>query len=266
MNNFNLISKQKSQSDNAAPSLIEIPSPNGQKNSILTLNKNGDSAKPSVKEAASTISLGRKKPNQQTPAEIVSEVAEKKINQNNSNVYVQCQFLLQDESCTCLEAPVSKQINLTPDELEEFLAFAEEIEQRRRKQEKEQQEKRSWAIAKKICAQPGGTQFFSEHSIACLSNSEGCEEWCQNLTVIKPDGNAEEISQPLNFYNPQHSWLLENWLSQQAVAWTVKRYCPNPEQVLYQVSFGFPDQTFLEAEGPSREGSILAVAEDLLEE
>ena len=82
--------------------------------------------------------------------------------------------------------------------------------------------------------------------------------------LAEQNQEAQEICQKLNFYNPQHSWILESWLSQQASSWMVKRYSPNADQILYQVSFGFPDQTFLEAEGPSREGSIVAVAEDLL--
>lgn len=232
MNNLNLLSKSQT------PSLIELPTP--------VINKANN------KTQVTTVSVQKK----QTPAEIVSEVSKP------LEVLIQCQFNIRDESRQYLENPISRQISLNPEELEELLVFASEIEQKRRKQEKDQQEKRSWVIAKKINNCKNGKEFLNEHSIAC--NAEN-NEWSQNLLIVKDENNQEEIGQALNFYMPQHSWILESWLSQQASSWTVRRYCPN-EQIIYQVSFGFPDQTFLEAEGPSREGAILAIAEDLLED
>lgn len=227
------------------------------------LNKTQNTNSPLVVElpipakTTNNITINRKA---QTPAQIVSEASEQLPNKEKAAVLISCQLTIKDESRNYLENPISKQISLNPEELEELLVFAEEIEEKRRKQEKAKQEGRSWKIAKKIAACQGGKEFLNEHS---LSNNQ--EEWSQNLLIVKDENNQEEISQPLNFYLPQHSWILEAWLSQQASSWTVRRYCPNG-QIIYQVSFGFPDQTFLEAEGPSREGAILAIAEDLLED
>ncbi len=269
MNNFNLITKAKtppigSAGNNNAPAnpaLIEFHIPAAAQKAVAVADKRSTpSEKPAQKETPSTVSFGRKRISNQESVETVTEQRQKA---NNS--FLHCQFLIEDPEANYIDGPIAKQISLDGEEFEELLAFIEVVEKRRRKQEKEQQEKRSWAIAKKIYQQESGKEFLSDNSISCSANNEtGLEEWHQGITITKHDG-IEEVNQPLNFYNPQHSWLLESWLSQQAVSWTVRRYCPSPEQIIYQVSFGFPDQTFLEAEGPSREGSILAVAEDLLD-
>jgi hypothetical protein len=271
MNGLNLM-KSKPSNDQS-PALIELPMPNANianasQRAATVIERKFVNVQ--QKDTPPTLSFGRKKPQQaeaqvqQTPAEIISEVADKRI--QDSNCCVQCHLVLQDESNNYLDTPISKQTTLNAEELEELLVFIEGVESRRKKQEKEQQERRSWAIAKQICAQPGGNEFLQEHSINCQNTEGSQEEWYQCITLVKPEGDSEEVQQALNFYNPQHSWILESWLSQQAVSWTVRRYSPNAEQIIYQVSFGFPDQTFLEAEGPSREGAILAVAEDLLED
>lgn len=248
------------------PALIDLAIPSNNR-SIKPIEKKIITEKAAPKETPSTLSLGRKKINSRESnlmVQATNEESSKVVNKQNNNTFIQCQFKFEDESKSYLEVPFNKTVNLAPEELEEILLFIEDVEQKRKKQEKEQQEKRSWAIIQKIASQSEGQQFLEEHCISNVVDEETKqEEWVQSIVVMKADGEAEEISQPLNFYNPQHSWILENWLSKQAVSWMVKRYSSNNDQVIYQVSFGFPDQTFLEAEGPSREGSILAVAEDL---
>ncbi len=201
----------------------------------------------------------------QTPAQIISQLSSVQA-ENSSKILINCKLELNDTSSNYLEDTVNKQFQLSPEELEELLLFVEQVELKRRKEEKSKQENRSWAIAKKIYEQAGGDEFLTENAIICSVNDKNQEEWHQTILINQSEENqeAQEICQKLNFYNPQHSWILESWLSQQASSWMVKRYSPNADQILYQVSFGFPDQTFLEAEGPSREGSIVAVAEDLL--
>ncbi len=201
----------------------------------------------------------------QTPAQIISEFATSP--ETSSKLLINCKLELKDSSNNYLEDTLNKQFQLSPEELEELLLFVEQVEIRRNKEEKSKQEKRSWEIAKRISAQDKGNEFLTGNAIICSLNDKNQEEeWNQTIFInqLDQDQEAQEICQKLNFYNPQHSWILESWLSQQASSWMVKRYSPNADQILYQVSFGFPDQTFLEAEGPSREGAIVAVAEDLL--
>jgi hypothetical protein len=203
----------------------------------------------------------------QTPAQIISQLSSSMPEDNSNKVLISCKLELNDNTNNYLEDTVNKQFQLSADELEELLLFVEQVELKRGKEEKSKQEKRSSAIAKKIYGQAGGDEFLTENAIICSVNDKNQEEeWHQTIFINQSEQNqeAQEICQKLNFYNPQHSWILESWLSQQASSWMVKRYSPNADQILYQVSFGFPDQTFLEAEGPSREGSIVAVAEDLL--
>lgn len=267
MNNFNFTSKQKINNETAnspvavqTPSMIDLAmSPKG----IKVAEKRSEVKVP-PKDTAVTIPFGRKKKvASQTPAEIISEASQKPYAQSS---FIQCQIKINDETQQYLEAPIVRQISLAPNELEELLQFAETIEQKRKQQEKELQESRSWQIAQKIFSQPGGAQYLEENNLVFANNEEtSLQEWYQSLTIVKADEEAEEVSQPLNFFNPQHSWILENWLSQQSVSWTVRRYNQNSDQIVYQVSYGFPDQTFLDAEGPSREGAIMAVAEDLME-
>ncbi len=201
----------------------------------------------------------------QTPAQIISQFSSMP-DDNSNKVLINCKLELNDNTNNYLEDTVNKQFQLSPEELEELLLFVEQVELKRRKEEKSKQENRSGAIAKKIHGQAGGSEFLTQNAIICSVNDKNQEEWHQTIFINQSEQNqeAQEICQKLNFYNPQHSWILESWLSQQASSWMVKRYSPNADQILYQVSFGFPDQTFLEAEGPSREGSIVAVAEDLL--
>ncbi|MDX1919808.1 MAG: hypothetical protein SFU25_03625 [Candidatus Caenarcaniphilales bacterium] len=266
MSNFNFTSKNPNE-NLASPIAIQGPTMidlAANQKAIKVVEKKNE-VRLAPKESAATVSFGRKKRNasQQTPAEIVSEASQKAYTPSE---LIQCQIKINDESQQYLETPFARQVNLAPEELEELLLFVEGVEQKRKKQEKEQQEKRSWQIAQKIFGQQGGAQFLEENNLVFANNAEtSIQEWYQSLTIMKADQEQEEVSQPLNFFNPQHSWILENWLSQQAVSWTVRRYNQNNDQIVYQVSYGFPDQTFLDAEGPSREGAIMAVAEDLME-
>ena len=273
-------SQPKIQSGPLVPSLIEVVSTSLKTNQSAkntqfqpansqTVQNQSESKKmtqTSQKESPKTIFLSRKNIaekttiSQQINQQIGKQVEESLKKDGSLENYVDCQISIQDESNTYLGNPISRQISILPDELEDLILFIEQVEERRRTQEKQGQEKRSADIAKKIASQKLGIQFLRESSIL---SDDGGETWNQIISISGQNGD-EEIAQVLNFQNPQHSWILETWLSQQAVSWTIKRYSPTPEQIIYQVSFGFPDQTFLEAEGPSREGSILAVAEDLL--
>ncbi|MDX1918275.1 MAG: hypothetical protein SFT81_03945 [Candidatus Caenarcaniphilales bacterium] len=185
--------------------------------------------------------------------------------QSSEEILVDCTISLDDESKQCLAESLTRCLKLNQDELEQLIAFLDEVELRRKKQQREKQERRSAQIARKIHATNGGGLYLSENAIVFSQTTADNEDWYQFVTIDKGNGDIEEISQTLNFFNPQHSWILENWLSQQSVSWTVRRsYNLETEQVIFQVSFGFPNQTFLEAEGPSREGAIVSIAEDLL--
>ena len=273
--------KTSDQNNSAAPTIPQTMALQGPALFDLVIPSNNRQAKPiekkiitektnaNPKENALIPSTGRKKTkdtisNYNDMTVSTNSSGKQNINRNQKNTYIQCNLSFEDESKNYLDSSFIKQVNLAPEEFEQILLFVEEVEQKRRKQEREEQERRSWAVIQKIANQAGGQEFLEEHCISQVEDEEsGQEQWVQSIMVMKAEGEAEEISQSLNFYNPQHSWILENWLSKQATSWTVKRYSSSSNQVIYQVSFGFPDQTFLEAEGPNREGAILAVAEDL---
>jgi hypothetical protein len=259
-----------------SPSMIDLSispknSPRNGVQGVLEKKMERANADNSIQSVFTSNIFGRKKSNSpeaandqanaQTPAEIIQEVSQKS-NSQNTQQFIQCQIKMNDESRQYLDGPFVRQINLAPNELEELLVFIENVEYRRKQQEKAQQERRSCQIAGKIFGQKNGNDFLQSNNIFC--NPENELNWVQSLTIVKSEQEREEVSQPLNFFTPQHSWILENWLSQQALSWSVKRYNQGNDQVVYQVSYGFPDQTFLDAEGPSREGAIVAVAEDLM--
>lgn len=269
VNNFSFVKQKKvGDADNASPQtpqMIDLAtSPTSSSKPVIKVTDKKPEYKTAPIKDTSKVSLGRKnKAATQTPSEIVSEIAKQPI--SSATEFVDCQINISDITQKYIDAPIARKIQLSPDELEDLMMFVEEIEYKRHQQEKQEQEKRSWGVAQKIIEQEGGTEFLEQHNISYITSEDGeIEEWIQSLTVVKDSGESDEISQPLNFYGPQHNWILESWLSQQATSWTVRRYNQTDEQIIYQVSFGFPDQTFLEAEGPSREGAIMAVAEDLL--
>ncbi|MDJ0626270.1 MAG: hypothetical protein QNJ31_07900 [Candidatus Caenarcaniphilales bacterium] len=267
MNNFNFV-KQKSSTSNdenfqSNPQMLDLATSSDSSNGpVLKVSERKNEYKGS-ESIHKTIALGRKKKHNQTPSEIISETASKPI--LNSKDLADCEINISLPSQENIpESKSSQTIKLTSEELEDLVSFIEEIQRIRQQEEKEEQEKRSAIIAKKISVQDDGSEFLQEHNISSISEEENSETWVQSLNIMKDSGESEEISQPLNFYSPQHSWILENWLSELSTSWSVRRYNQSENKIVFQISFGFPDQTFIEAEGPSREGAIMAVAEDLL--
>jgi hypothetical protein len=192
-----------------------------------------------------------------TPAQIVNQI----INEEEVvPAEIDCKISLNDETDKYFDSPLVKNIRLTPEEFEDLLMYVEQIQVKRRQEEKIIQEKKSTQLANKIAKTEVGKEFLESYGIVQYDQSG---KWFQSIKVSKDDDDQDELNQVLNFYNPQHSWILENWLSNQSVSWVVKRYSKSEDEIVYQISFGFPDQTFLEAEGPTREGAIFAVAEDL---
>ncbi|HEY9885652.1 MAG TPA: hypothetical protein V6C96_00180, partial [Vampirovibrionales bacterium] len=169
-----------------------------------------------------------------------------------------CQMRIIDPSERMFDSPLVKQVNLKEEECDELIGFLDLIAQRRQEEERQQQEDRSAVIADKIYGQLNGQVFFEEQNIK--QNND--RSWSQSITIVK-ENSSEEFSQPLNFFNPQHSWILESFLSHQANSWMVRRFHTKEDQLVFQVSFGFPDQTYIESEGLVREEAIVLVAEDL---
>lgn len=174
--------------------------------------------------------------------------------------YIECQISIKDDN-RYLKNPIVKNVCILPNELDDLILFFEQIEKRRKTKEKEMEEKKSAQLAKKIVSKKGGAEFLSTNSIVSDDNGES---WHKVISLEMSGREEEIIAQVLNFHNPQHSWILETWLSEQATSWVVKRQISNRNQIMFHISYGFADNTSLEAESPSREGAILAIAEDLL--
>lgn len=148
-------------------------------------------------------------------------------------------------------------------ELEQLDEFVKEIENICKKEQEDRQQKRSQKLTDKIASNSEGARFLAENMIVKGANNI----WYRVIKTFSktPDGRDEvkEMYQNLNFFIPDHSWVLEKWICNRAFSWSIKRVNNREDKCSYQVSFGFPDQSFLEAEGPTKEGSIVALAEDL---